>query len=71
MLREANCRREPEAISDTRNIKNTREFKKLRRLLHRKRTILKICLRLSVLQSFHVGYVVRKSEVSFRLLEET
>ena len=37
-----------------------RVFKKLRPLLHRKRHIqLELCVRLSVLRLFHVGYVVQ------------
>ena len=40
---------------------NKREFKKIRQLLQRKRNIkIELCVRLSVLGSYHVGHVVQR-----------
>ena len=47
---------------------NTREFKKLRRLLQRKRHIkIELCVRLSVLGSYHVGHVVQRRRSALSL----
>ena len=46
-----------------------REFKKLRRLLQRKRHIkIELCARLRVLRLYHVAHLYKISEVYFRLL---